>query len=109
MRSGNLAGGSKLYHESLGLAVDHKLGLLWCRAAAHFAVEIARHHKTSARYVLDPLEKVVSRLDDSVKKVHSDIEVLIERAKKASETTDLITLKAPMGEISYQIPTAPAQ
>jgi Tfp pilus assembly protein PilF len=90
MRRGNISEGSCLYEKSMELAIEAKSRLLWCKAAAHFALEYARYDKTDLLETVKLIETTFAGLDQKTKLLSSDVPALLSRAQKLQSASDIL-------------------
>jgi tetratricopeptide (TPR) repeat protein len=90
MRSGNVSEGGRLYQKAIGVAIENKSRLLWCRAAANYALEYARYDNSDLPETVALIEKVFDDLDDKTKSMASDVPAVLERAKKIRSASEII-------------------
>jgi len=90
MRSGNLNEGARLYEMEIGIAIENKSRLLWCRAAANYALEYARYDNAICPKPSHPSRKSSMTLDDKTKSLASDVPAVLERAKKIRSASKII-------------------
>lgn len=90
MRAGDFAGGADLYRRAIDLAVTLRNAALWCRAYAHFAVEVGRFDKSALPEVTTAIMKVYGKLPDQAKLILNDVPTMLERAEKAQTASDVL-------------------
>ncbi|MET4717141.1 Tfp pilus assembly protein PilF [Bradyrhizobium japonicum] len=90
MRAGDVAGGADLYRRSIELAVTLRSAALWCRAYAHFAVEVARFDKSALPEVTTAIMKVYDKLPDQAKLILNDVPAMLERAARLQTVADVL-------------------
>jgi hypothetical protein len=103
MRSGNVGEGGRLYQKAIGIAIENKSRLLWCRAAANYALEYARYDNSDLPETVALIEKVFDDLDDKTKSLASDVPAVLERAKMIRSASEIIEAVGNVGSnlISY--------
>jgi tetratricopeptide (TPR) repeat protein len=90
MRSGNLGEGGRLYEKAIGMAIEKKSRLLWCRAAANYAAECARYDNSELSETAALIVKIFGGLDDKTKSLASDIPAILDRAKNVRSASEII-------------------
>ncbi|MEY9590997.1 hypothetical protein ABIA06_003288 [Bradyrhizobium yuanmingense] len=90
MRAGDIAGGADLYRRSIELAVALRSPALWCRAYAHFTVEVARFDKSILPETTAAIMKVFDRLPDQAKLILNDVPAMLARAEKVQTISDVL-------------------
>ncbi|MCK1552710.1 hypothetical protein IVB11_27625 [Bradyrhizobium sp. 177] len=90
MRAGDIAGGADLYRRSIDLAVTLRNPALWCRAYAHFTVEVARFDKSALPETTAAIMKVYDRLPDQAKLILNDVPAMLARAEKLQTVSDVL-------------------
>lgn len=105
MRSGNLVEGSRLYEAAMGIAIENKSRLLWCRAAAHYALEYARYDNSGLTDSAALVEKVFAGLDEKTRSLSRDVPAILERAKKIRGASQLVDSLANFRSSLISYPT----
>ncbi|MCK1608151.1 MULTISPECIES: hypothetical protein [unclassified Bradyrhizobium] len=90
MRAGDLAGGADLYGRSIDLAAELRSPALWCRAYAHFAVEVANFDKSALPEATSAILKVYDKLPDQAKLTLNDVPAMLTRAEKIKTVSDVL-------------------
>jgi hypothetical protein len=90
LRGASIEEGVRHYRRAIELAIAIKDPVLWCRAAANFALEYARFDKSELEAFSSSIVKIYNRLPNQTRMTMSDVPTLLERAKGIQTVSDIL-------------------